>query len=493
MATDPQNKPSFSALRRWGIGLNLLLRTVVVLALVVMVNYLSGRYFGRVYLSSQTRIELSPRTVNLLKSLTNDVKVTLYYDRDDPMFTTVAALLNEYHNINRCIRVATVDYLRDAGEAQKVSAAYKLSTAEEKKDVVIFDCEGRVKIVSGSALADYTLEPVPNEKEREFRRKPIAFRGEMMFTSLLLAVTNPKPLKAYFLLSHGEHDIYSKDETMGYLKFVALLQQNYIQAEPLVLLGANTIPQDCDLLVVAGPTKPIPDAELEKINHYLQQGGRLFALFNYFSVERPTGLENTLADWGVNVIADTVQDSDNTTTLKGSDVAVFNFSQHPVVNPIIGSALHLILPRPVAALEHRNQSADAPRVQELAFSGPHAVLAGSSVRKSQRYPLAVAVEQGAVKGVVTERGTTRMVVVGDSIFLANHQIDSAANRDFAGYAVNWLLDRTQLLQGLGPRPVTEFRLVMTKSQLKSVQWLLLGALPGAVFALGGLVWLRRRK
>ena len=43
----------------------------------------------------------------------------------------------------------------------------------------------------------------------------------------------------------------------------------------------------------------------------------------------------------------------------------------------------------------------------------------------------VAVEKGAIKDVITERGSTRMVVVGDSLFLANHQIDSAANRDFA--------------------------------------------------------------
>ncbi len=452
-----------------------------------MLNYLSSRYFQRFYLSSQTRIELSPRTISLLKSLTNDVKVTLYYDKDDQIFTTVAALLNEYHNINPRIHIVTVDYLRDAGGAQKIKEQYKLSSAKDK-NLVIFDCDGRVKTANGDALWQYKPDGITKEKKSEFR--PVAFMGEMMFTSMLLAVINPKPLKAYFLQGHGEHAIDSKDETTGYLKFAELLQENYIRVEPLTLLGTNAVPMDCDLLIVAGPTKPISDVELEKIDHYLQQGGRLFALFDYASVERPTGLENILADWGVNVVADIVQDPDN--TLRGTDVVVLNFGHHSVVNPLLGSALHLILPRPVAALERRKQSADAPRVQELAFSGPRAVLSGSSARKSQQYPLAVAVEQGAVKGVVTERGTTRMIVVGDSIFLANRQIESAANRDFAGYAANWLLDRTQLLQGLGPRPVTEFRLVMTKAQLKSVQWLLLGALPGVVLLLGGLVWLRRR-
>ena len=86
-----------------------------------------------------------------------------------------------------------------------------------------------------------------------------------------------------------------------------------------------------------------------------------------------------------------------------------------------------------------------------------------------------------------------MIVVGDSFFLGNRQIESAANRDFASYAANWLLDRTVLLEGIGPRPVTEFRLTMTQAQQRNVRWLLLGALPGAVLTFGCLVWLVRRK
>ena len=109
------------------------------------------------------------------------------------------------------------------------------------------------------------------------------------------------------------------------------------------------------------------------------------------------------------------------------------------------------------------------------------------------FPLMVAVEKGAIKDVITERGSTRMVVVGDSLFLGNLQIDSAANRDFAAAAVNWLLERTQLLAGVGPRPITQYKIVMTQAQLHQAQWVLLGGLPGCVLVLGGLVWLRRRR
>ena len=84
-------------------------------------------------------------------------------------------------------------------------------------------------------------------------------------------------------------------------------------------------------------------------------------------------------------------------------------------------------------------------------------------------------------------------MVGDSFFLGNRQIESAGNRDFVGYAANWLLDRPQLLEGLGPRPVNEYRITTTHSQLQTIEGLLLAALPGVPLVLGGLVWLRRRK
>ena len=489
MATASHSRPSFSPYRKWAIGFHVLFLISVVFAVLVMVNYLSHDYFLRFHLSTRSRIELFPRTVSLLRSLTNRVKVTLYYDTDEELYSTVMDLLSEYRLLNPRITIQTVDYMRDPSLAQTVKAKYNLS-APTDKNLVIFDCEGKVTVREGNALASYVVEQVPNEKEREFRRKPAAFLGEMAFTAALLDVTSPKPLRAYFVQGHGEHQIDSGDELAGYLKFAAVLHQNYIQAEPLSLLGASAVPMDCNLLVIAGPREAIPDAELEKIEQYLDQGGRLLALFNFYSVSKDTGLESILAKWGVDVGHNVVKDPDN--TISGSDIIVSRFGKHALVNSLLQSRLHLILPRSVGQLKLRAQAADAPRVEEIAFSGPRASATGDVAHK-QTFPLMVAVEKGAIKDVVTERGSTRMVVAGDSLFLGNRQIDSAANRDFAACAVNWLLERTQLLAGLGPRPITQYKIVLTKTQLHQAQWVLLAGLPGGVLFLGGLVWLRRRR
>jgi hypothetical protein len=489
MPTHSKSQPSFSPGRRWKIGFDVAVRTALVLAVVVMVNYLGARFFGRFYLSSQTRVHLASQTLDILKSLTNHVNVTLYYDKQDDFYPTIVALLNEYRSANPRISVTTVDYVRDAGEAQKIKEQYKLNSPTDK-NLVIFDCEGRVKIVPGDSLTQVKLEQVPNPKEREFRRRPIAFNGEQAFTSMLLAVTSARPFKAYFLQGHGVPSLSDTDET-GYLKFGSLLAQNYIAVTNLELFGDNPIPMDCNLLIIAGPRTELLETELQKIDQYLAQGGRLFVLFNYFSIKRPTGLEPILARWGVNVGSDWIQDPQ--TTVSGKDAVVSSFSQHPVVNPLVGFGLFLYLPRPISKVNWENPPAGAPQVDELAFTSPASTLAGEPGNPPHAYPLMVAVEQKPVAGVANARGTTRILVVGDSFAFGNQSIKSLDNSDFIGYAANWLLDRNTLLKGIGPRPVTEFRLLMTRTQQREVRWLLLGALPGAVLLFGCLVWLARRK
>jgi hypothetical protein len=160
MATDPQPKPSFSPYRKWGMGLHVVFLVLVVLSVVVMANYISQEYSLRFHMSTRSAIELSPRTVGFLRSITNRVKVTLYYDAADEesLYGTVADLLDEFRLVNSRITIQTVDYIHgDLGLAQKVKAQYKLS-APTDKNLVIFDCEGKasngkVKIVEGSRLA----------------------------------------------------------------------------------------------------------------------------------------------------------------------------------------------------------------------------------------------------------------------------------------------------------------------------------------------------
>jgi hypothetical protein len=153
--------------------------------------------------------------------------------------------------------------------------------------------------------------------------------------------------------------------------------------------------------------------------------------------------------------------------------------------------LLMVFPRPVYELENQSKMPGAPEVTVLAATSSQGM---TEAKQAGVFPLLVAVEQGGIQGVNSPGGRgTRMVVAGDSDFLDDQAIDFAGNHVFAQLALNWLLQRPQImLSGLGPRPIKEYKLYMTHAQTQAIRWLFLAGLPGGVLFLGGLVWLRRR-
>src|SRR5258706_8406204 len=111
MASEPNTTStaaaSFSARRRWGIFFSVLISIVAAFALVIMANYLGARYYVRLNWSDQTKNVLAPQTIGLLKSITNDVRVVIYYDKEDPLYSYISALLDEYRLQNPRISVRT--------------------------------------------------------------------------------------------------------------------------------------------------------------------------------------------------------------------------------------------------------------------------------------------------------------------------------------------------------------------------------------------------
>ena len=481
MAGEPSHPASFSPLRRWRILFSVLLSTLAVLALVIMINYLGARYFLRFSISAQSRAPLAPQTLTLLKSITNQVRVVVYYDKKEPLYDLIRTLLEEYRRANPTyIHWETVDYLNSAGAAQAVKTEFRLGN---DKDLVAFESQGRTGYVLGKYLPEYAYPMSDDTNQgRRFTRELKSFRGEQYFNAKLLEVTSTNKLLAGFLMGHDEED--PRDTSpVGYAGFATLLARNYIDLAAVGLSGLNAIPTNCSLLIIAGPKKALMEGETEKIKRYLAGGGRLLVLF-----KRPTpdrNLETLLAGWGVRVEHKLITDKDNSVDSEGTDFVVRPYVNHPVVHHIFGLPLQMVRPCLVGSLASVTDAPGAPKVDELAFAGPTALL-DNLPAPGGRIPLVVAVEKA--------RETTRLVVVGDSTCLENKYLssDSNCNEDFANDAVNWLLDRAQIMGGVSPRAITEYRLLVTQSQMRTLTALFLAGMPGGILALGGLVWLRRR-
>jgi hypothetical protein len=498
--------PSFSAGRRWNTGFHVGVSVVAALAIVVMANYLAARHFVRWKWVGESQPALSAQTLGVLHSLTNQIRVTVFFDREAPLYGPVVALLNDYQAACAKIKVQKIDYLREPAAAEQIKQKYRLSFPETKvetffKDLVIFDNPGRPPhVVYERQLSQYDLSGLAVGKTNEIKRS--AFLGEVMFTSAIIDITEAQDNKAYFLTGHGEGNPRS-DDAYGFAKFAAILGQNSVTVAPLSLVGTNGVPADCKLLIIAGPKENLPDAELGRVDQYLRQGGRLLALLGSQMGQRVNaGLDKMLGTWGIEMGDDLVLDRSTSYDGSGLNFVVTNYSvNHPIVRPLFERQLLLVCPRSVGKRAAGKSDPDAPKLEELASTSStgEAITEfrdGTPLQMARDrrgcLPLMVALEKGKLPGVSGDRTTTRMVVAGDSLFLANTPIDSLANRDFAVLAVNWLLDRARLMGGIGPRPVHEYQLILTQAQMRWFRWLMLVILPGGALGLGGLIWLRRR-
>jgi hypothetical protein len=491
---------SFSAGRRWGIFFSVMISVVAVAALVVMLNYLGARHFMRFSWSAKTSLQLSPASLSLAGSITNDVKVTIYYDKTDSLYFDIADLLNEYHLANPKISVQTVDYEVDTAAALQVATRYGLG---DTKDVIIYECNDQFTITPGKTLANYAVDPpvvddsqpadANGQPKLKFNKHTAEFAGEQSVDADLIRVTGPA-LNACYLTGNGEYPLTLQGEDpFDYSGFAKALSETHVSTRTISLVGTNAIPVDCNLLVIARPRYPLAPEELDKVSQYLADGGRLMVLFNNFQYEPVnTGLEPILGEWGVQVGRDVVKDRENTAT--GGLLVINNFKTNQTyIGKLVGSSLWMYPPRSIRPGKiETSQGQDPPTVTPLAWAGPQAYCtSGGSDYPQPGVPVMVAVEKKNVKGVLQLR-STRIIVVGDAAFLGKTLIEAAANHDFALQAAGWLLDQTQYMGGIPPRKVVEYKVTITHAQMTSIRWIFLGAMPGGILLLGGLVWLRRR-
>jgi hypothetical protein len=482
-------EPSFTRGRKWRIGFNVTVAIVSAFALVVMANYLAARHAIRYNWSNAAANQLSPLTTRVLKSLTNTVKVTVFFVPGETMFSSVAGLIKDYQAVTPKLEVDFVDYT-NPGRGNMVRAKYQMVTGEGSR--VIFDCNGRVRSVAATELSDYGMTT-----NREFRRT--AFKGEQLFTSAILSVTSSQHPKAYFLGGHGEHKPDNEDQQDGYSRFTKMLTGANVDLAGFDSLQHRDVPQDCALLIIAGPLTRFTREELDRLDNYLSQGGRIFAALRIVQGRPPTGLEGLLEKWNIQVGETLARDKREAKASEDGIIVASRFApQHPITRPLLNSQIELIYPRAVGSRSIGAVRADAPKVTELMFTSEKGQLIefnekgeGELAKPAAAIPLAVAVEKGGIQGVAADRGSTRLVVVGSSISFVNGVFNEVANADFANLAVNWLLSR-EMRAEIPPRAMSEYRITVTERQMKTLRWIFLAVAPLGVLALGGIVWLKRR-
>ncbi len=461
----------------WLRAYGLVAATVVVLVgIAVGINYLAYRCELRWDVTRARQHTLSQYTTEILRNLNDKVEVTTFYVGLPPKY--LEDLFQEYARVSEGkVKTAIFDPLVDIGYAAQFG---NVISGQEKK-VIIQSSSGRKDI-------DFTDAPLAEEQ----------------LTNAILQVTR-QVRRVYFLSGHGEYNINS-DEDNGLKTFTQLLEKNNIESRQWVLALDGSVPEDCDVLIIAGPKEQLTPQEEQRIEEYLEAGGDALFLIEHTLITTPDktlteeelrknpSLNNILTKWGIRIADDIVLDLASHASGDVGSPATRNYPAH---DAIVGGMDYTfyIRPRSISMLGNRRETI---HLAPLVLTASTKESWGESNRNlTVKYddlldrpgpvPIAFVVWEPKDK---KDASDTRMAVFTDADFLSNAFIKQYSNAQMGLNAVNWLseLDYHVLIDR---KDIAVERLDLTSQQKRAVV-VILWAMPLLIAGTGVMVWMRQK-
>lgn len=446
-------------------GSNAGLTVGFVLGIVVIVNILSAYYHWRADVTPEKLYTLSDQTLTLLGSLKEPVRVTGFYRQGTE--SGARDLFKSYAYHSREFRYEFVDFDKNPARAQKYERLPYRTTVVE---------------YGGKS------EQINEESEEAL-------------TNAIIKVTRGQSKKIYFLGGHGERAprVIAED---GYsIVRDRLKAMNYVLNDSL-LLARESIPDDCDVLVVIRPKYAFQDIEIEMIKSYLEDGrNALFA----FDPGYTSGLERMLAGWSFWIGDDFVVDRSGMGMLFGLTElvpVVMEYGVHQVTEKHERLMTYYPLSRSVFLDPNRGNDITG---RELVKTSPQSwaendlsPLRGASKEwefdpdtGDKQGPIAIAAAVEAEPRTAGATSKARIVVFGDSDFAANKDFLNQGNGDLLLNAIGWLAEQEDLI-AIRPHKAGHNPISLTERDGKTLFWVGVILFPLAVLAGGGVVWWRRR-
>jgi ABC-type uncharacterized transport system involved in gliding motility auxiliary subunit len=180
-----------------------------------------------------------------------------------------------------------VEQLKERKEPVKVLAFFQdeMRKAQFRKALTLYELKG------GSFEVEYIdpqMDPTRALAENITTADTVLFKygnqearltafTEEKISNALVRVMKDKEKTIYFTQGHGEPDLNSQ-EALGYEAAKRELESERFVVKQVNLLETGKVPEDADLLVIAGPKYDLQPSELELLEQYLQSAKPLMVL-----------------------------------------------------------------------------------------------------------------------------------------------------------------------------------------------------------------------
>lgn len=300
--------------------------TVIFIAAVVLLNVLATQMTDRFGLKVDTTkeqlFEISQETVDYLQTLDQDIEIAVMVDEETldngSMYYKLVKEVTEKYAQNSS-RI-TVNYY-DIEKHPEVVTKFSTFTTDSitRANIVVF-CQGRIKILAMSDL--YKVET----DYQTYQQSITAITAEEKLTSAVMFVADPNP-PAVAVLTCQQSDSVSASVS----QLPEVLKNNGYTVETVDPLTQD-ISSDYAAVILAAPNSDLTVSVTEKLDAYLENGGKygknLFYFANFDQRETPN-LDAFLEEWGIVVGKGYVSGMNNAEMLKVGIAGLQNYYAVP--------------------------------------------------------------------------------------------------------------------------------------------------------------------
>ncbi len=454
--------PKISA-RQARFGATAGLYTIVVVAVLVLINWLGLTYNKTYDTTSNKRFTLSQETSKVVHNLKQDATIT-YFDKASG-FDQAKGILDRYRNLSPKIHLEYVDYQKQPTLAKSYGLRFPgtayVEIGQRREEAKSLNEEG----ITGAFLKD--------------------LKGVR---------------KVCFVKGSQEHNLEDTDSN-GLSKFKTLLERDNYLTSSITLLDKTAVPADCNVVIIAGPQGDYIANQVTALKTYVENGGRVLFLldppldFGREHIAENAALTGLLAEWGITEDKDLVLEQNPMGQMFGFGPEiplVSSYESHPIVSDLKNSYTGFPVAR---SLQIKN----AGKVtNSKLFSTSDAAIATTKLNSNAVDPADPSNKKGPfVLGVAGEYNTGkagspgRFVVVGSSGFVTNSMFGFQANRDLALNSINWLSSDEDLIS-IRPKETEDRKLEANQRQMNVFAYTDLLAIPLMIIVGGVAVFLKRR-
>ena len=446
----------FFSKRSSQLGTNTTILSVVVIAILVIVNFVGFRHHKRFDLTTEKLYTLSDQTKQVVGGLQKDVTIVRF---DKSPNAALDDQMAEYTSLSRHLKFQNIDPQQKPEVAQQYGA---------------------------TRMGDVILASGPRKEHLE-----TGATSEEDITGAIIKVTQDKVKTVCFVIGHGEKSLTDDGED-GYSHLDAgLKKENYV-TRTLNLVSENGVASDCSVVVVAGPTQQFFPQEAEMLNQYLAGSGKGLILVD---PQTDPKLGEIFQAWNTNVGDNVVIDSSGVGSLLGAGPAiplVTTFGESPITKNFARSMTFFPLARTVSIAD---KSKTDPQIVELLKTSPQSFTVPNLKQGQNKLTFnpdtAGPLSLGVAASRKAEGGEARVVVIGNSTFAANPYVGLQKNGDLFYNTIDWLAQDENLIS-IRPKSQTNRRVTLTQGQSSALTWLDLIILPGIVIFSGVYIWWKRR-